>query len=553
MVMASGQSIMAATVFSVGAWVALGVAAFSLVFIFAFLVAWFSGRKRANRERERRRRCAGMLGREYSNDVDGVLERYYGEPASTIEGLNAREEADDKSRKDAFFASRRCVLASSQPFAEKRKKKRSPPAVCLLTYGTRGDVEPMVALAIELQKRGVQATVCASACYKNIVKEANGVLFASCGVDEVIQTAEMHAQESFSSIIPYFAKIFPRLCAGMWKCCVEANADFIVAGPLVTSPGLMIARKLGIPCWAAHFAPSKFKTKHMPPPEDTKSYVQWPWINKAKYDLRNASIIFQVIKSGMIGMIKSFHASIDLPQLSPSESQALDDNMPVLLAYSSVIQPRAPDWPHHLFTCGYWKMPPNSDFEPSSTLMDFLRLEKRCVFVTLGSMKYPKLKQLVSMCAQAAFQEDCKVIIGCQADTFEPRELCAPSKSHLHLTPFIPHSWIFPKCACVIHHGGAGTTSSAAFAGVPSIVVPILPWADQTFWGNRVEKLRIGALVSKSDILDGDGIMLVRSTLRACFHKSIQARAARIKRRLEAEESGASVAASAIAEKLAAA
>jgi UDP:flavonoid glycosyltransferase YjiC (YdhE family) len=54
----------------------------------------------------------------------------------------------------------------------------------------------------------------------------------------------------------------------------------------------------------------------------------------------------------------------------------------------------------------------------------------------------------------------------------------------------VPHAWLFPRCAAVVHHGGAGTTAAAFRAGVPSVVVPHM--ADQPYWGRRVHDLGAG-------------------------------------------------------------
>lgn len=60
----------------------------------------------------------------------------------------------------------------------------------------------------------------------------------------------------------------------------------------------------------------------------------------------------------------------------------------------------------------------------------------------------------------------------------------------VHLIASIPHSWLFPRMAAVVHHGGVGTTAAGLRAGVPSIIVPFM--ADQPFWGQRVADLGVG-------------------------------------------------------------
>jgi sterol 3beta-glucosyltransferase len=54
----------------------------------------------------------------------------------------------------------------------------------------------------------------------------------------------------------------------------------------------------------------------------------------------------------------------------------------------------------------------------------------------------------------------------------------------------VPHAWLFPRAAAVVHHGGAGTTAAGLRAGVPSVIVPF--FGDQPFWGQRVAQLGVG-------------------------------------------------------------
>ena len=61
---------------------------------------------------------------------------------------------------------------------------------------------------------------------------------------------------------------------------------------------------------------------------------------------------------------------------------------------------------------------------------------------------------------------------------------------NVHMISSIPHSWLFPKMAAVVHHGGAGTTAAGLRAGIPSIIVPFM--GDQAFWGQQLAKMGVG-------------------------------------------------------------
>ena len=91
----------------------------------------------------------------------------------------------------------------------------------------------------------------------------------------------------------------------------------------------------------------------------------------------------------------------------------------------------------------------------------------------------------------------------------------------------MPHEWIFPQCSCVIHHGGAGTLARTLQSGVPSIIVPILKWADQAFWARNVQQQNLGVHVTEKNITENvikDAIEIVTtSKIIQDKYKSIKA------------------------------
>ncbi len=61
---------------------------------------------------------------------------------------------------------------------------------------------------------------------------------------------------------------------------------------------------------------------------------------------------------------------------------------------------------------------------------------------------------------------------------------------HVIVLDSAPHSWLFPRMAAVVHHGGAGTTAEGLRAGIPSVITPFV--FDQYFWGARIKALGLG-------------------------------------------------------------
>jgi sterol 3beta-glucosyltransferase len=96
----------------------------------------------------------------------------------------------------------------------------------------------------------------------------------------------------------------------------------------------------------------------------------------------------------------------------------------------------------------------------------------------------------------------------------------------------IPHDWLFPQIAAVVHHGGSGTTAAGLRAGVPSVVIPF--FGDQPFWGRCVAELGVGPSPISLKRLT---VERLAGAIRAAIgDERMQARAAALSRQIRAED-----------------
>ena len=100
------------------------------------------------------------------------------------------------------------------------------------------------------------------------------------------------------------------------------------------------------------------------------------------------------------------------------------------------------------------------------------------------------------------------------------------------MTGSIPHAWLFPRMAAVVHHGGVGTTAAGLRAGVPSIAIPY--FGDQPFWGRRIAELGVGPQPIPRSRLTADRLALALQS--ATTDASMQERAARLGEAIRAED-----------------
>ncbi|RFU42697.1 glycosyltransferase, partial [Actinomadura logoneensis] len=152
----------------------------------------------------------------------------------------------------------------------------------------------------------------------------------------------------------------------------------------------------------------------------------------------------------------------------------------VLGCFSEHVVPRPPDWPPHVHLTGYWTLDEPS-YRPPDDLAAFLADGPPPVYVGFGSM-VPKDARLTGLTVRTALRlAGLRGVVQGDPDTSDDDVLAVRD---------VPHTWLFPRMAAVVHHGGAGTTAAGLRAGVPSVVTPF--FGDQPYWADRVTALGAG-------------------------------------------------------------
>ena len=171
---------------------------------------------------------------------------------------------------------------------------------------------------------------------------------------------------------------------------------------------------------------------------------------------------------------------------------------PTLLATSSVVVPPTPDWPPALRQTGFWFRSDPGETEVEERLRAFVAAGSPPVYVGFGSMPTGDPDRLLGDVMTAFDERGVRGVIGSGLAGLG-RTPPAGLPDSVLVVEGAPHEWLFPRCAAVVHHGGAGTTAAALRAGVPQVVVPHI--ADQPYWGRRVHDLGVGpAPVARKDL-----------------------------------------------------
>ncbi|MBK8135405.1 MAG: glycosyltransferase family 1 protein [Chloroflexi bacterium] len=175
-----------------------------------------------------------------------------------------------------------------------------------------------------------------------------------------------------------------------------------------------------------------------------------------------------------------------LPILSASVAIGRGNAIPLVNGYSANVVPHAPDWTPESVTAGYWFLDDSEPWTPPQALVDFCTGKPAPVCIGFGSMSSADPKALFELVCEGVRMSGQRAVFitgwSGLKDVNVPEYIYAIDKA--------PHGWLFEHVAGVVHHGGAGTTAAGLRAGKPTLIVPHM--ADQPFWGRRIMQLGVG-------------------------------------------------------------
>ena len=348
--------------------------------------------------------------------------------------------------------------------------------VLLSTWGSRGDVEPIAALAVELQEHDVEARVCAPPDFAEMLARL-GVEFVPAGQSVRALVHGLHGKK------PSTPADAPRVAAGLVAAQFEAvlpaaqGCDAVVATGLMPAGVRTVAELVGIPYVLAAFHSGNFPSPHQTPwsrpgkpfPEgETDNRVLW------EVDAERVQALYGA-------PLNAHRAALGLPPVDNVRDHVFTDR-PWLAADPTLAPwPGSPDL--DVVQTGAWILP--DDRPLPADLMAFLDAGTPPVYVGFGSVRAPEGAARAAVDAIRA--QGRRAIFGrgwADLAMIDQREDC-------FVVGEVNHQALFPRLAAVVHHGGAGTTTTAGKAGVPQVVVPQI--ADQPSWAGRVAELGIGA------------------------------------------------------------
>lgn len=348
------------------------------------------------------------------------------------------------------------------------------------TWGSDGDILPFLALAEGLQNAGHTVTI----AYTSVDNKDYSTYTKQTGIQsfKAFERFEINTDEAMAEIVRtndpmkqftlVMQWVFDPALDAMYQASRELCAhNDIVIGHMMAHTLLTAAQKHKTPRIVVALAPLAVRTKYIPLFGPNLGSI----LNLLTWKLGD-----------LVGRKKLFARAEDiriregLPPLKSMQEQLYVSQDLTLIASSSVLTIRRPDWGEHIQICGDMHFQSPRQYVPMVEGMEaFLKAGTPPVYITFGSLTPFENEKLDGLVTKAVELAGCRAIF--QSGTN------AQISSSLFKCDKAPHAAVFPQSAVIVHHGGAGTTHSSLRAGKPSVVVEHA--FDQMFWAKELQKL----------------------------------------------------------------
>jgi UDP:flavonoid glycosyltransferase YjiC (YdhE family) len=403
--------------------------------------------------------------------------------------------------------------------------------ITLLALGSRGDVQPFIALGQALLQAGYQVRIATHGLFEDFVHRY-GLEFALVeGNPQAIVSGEQGRTWLESERNPLkFASGFRDLMGPVLRKAMQdglvacAGSDVLVFSGPAYYIGYSLAKKLAIPYIQAYLQPVH-PTGDFPSALFPTSIQGGRLFNKLSHMI-GGTLFWQMLLPVVNQARREY---LDLPPLNRigpfPEMQR--EQRPVLYGFSPAVLPKPANWGDWIHVTGYWFL---SD-EPWSApveLADFLTTGEPPVYVGFGSMSNRDPERMTTTVLGALQRTGRRGVLMTGWGGLSQGDL----PSGVFKLESAPHHWLFPQMGAVVHHGGAGTTAAGLRAGKPNAIVPF--FGDQAFWGDRVAGLGLGPEPIGQGELSVD--RLARAIEQALTDAAMQERASKLASMISAED-----------------
>ncbi|KAE8407340.1 UDP-glucose,sterol transferase [Aspergillus pseudonomiae] len=391
--------------------------------------------------------------------------------------------------------------------------------IVIQVVGSRGDVQPFVALGKELQKHGHRVRLATHLSFQQDVTD-KGLEFFNIGGNPEELMAFMVQNPGLlpgmstirSGAIQKRRREMKAIFSGCWRSCYETGngtdlhhipergqgggaidfctrpfvADVIIANP----PGFVhfsCAEKLGVPLNMMFTMPWSPTQSFPHPLANVRSQNTKPSVaNFASY-----GIVEVMMWEGLGDLINQFRKKeLGLDPLDAIRAPSMIHRLhiPYTYLWSPSLLPKPRDWSDNIDVCGFQFLSAQSNYQPPEELDAFLKAGNPPIYIGFGSIVVDNPSKLTQTIFEAVRQTGHRAIVSKGWSNLGAGEIDIPET--IFLLGKCPHDWLFRRVSCVVHHGGAGTTAAGLLLGCPTVIVPF--FGDQPFWGSIVARAGAG-------------------------------------------------------------
>ncbi|MBR1930465.1 MAG: glycosyltransferase family 1 protein [Lachnospiraceae bacterium] len=358
--------------------------------------------------------------------------------------------------------------------------------ITAVSVGTRGDVQPLIELGVELRGRGHDFRVAALEKFRPLAEEKHvPFLHLDGDADRVMQllVTDYVTSADFMNGCKTLYRETPRFMDTLMEA-IEGS-DLVLYG-ILSGFARHVCDYYGIPCARYFYSPF----------DRTNLYSLYT----VKHDHPLVGMSYAMIEPGMnlltCQLVNNWRKEHGLKKWRMTDDYRVQNGKKVLTFYpvTPLFMPPDSKWEEHIHVTGYWYHPQAdaADYVPAPELERFLTAAKndaeKPIFICFGKAQSPELAKLQRLTLEALRETKLRAIV--QADQITKEEQTAltnhSNDSQLYFVDNIPYSWIFPRVKAVVHHGGNTTNGLGIRAGCPTLVIPLA--LDQYFYGRTIHE-----------------------------------------------------------------
>lgn len=417
--------------------------------------------------------------------------------------------------------------------------------IVLSNIGTYGDIHPLIAIALELKRRGHAPVMALPAVYEQKIKPL-GLEFHAIRPDidpkntllvEMVYDVKQGTERGLREFLfPVLRQTYDDLLHAATQ---PKRADLLLIGEL-NYAGPLVAEKTGIP-WASYvLAPFSFFSAYDPP-------VLPPYPRLARADRavpgmgRGIRRLARFVTRKWPEPVYELRRELGLPRGGNPIFEAKHSPHLVLALFSRVLGREQRDWPEHTRITGFCTYDAETGISNlPEHLEKFLAAGAAPVVFTLGSAAVLAAGHFFEHSARAAMKLGVRAVLLVGKDERNRPRHALPDS--ICIADYAPYSQLFPRAAAVVHQGGVGTTAQCLQAGKPMLIMPYSH--DQPDNARRMRRLKVARVIRRGDYTP----LRVAKKLRTILSETKYARRAESVARVLAHENGTKAACDALTE-----